>query len=77
MRKLAKLMRPLGLLALLSGCSQTVAVIAVEELCKDWRHQTVSKSDKLTDGTASQIEGSNNARPAWGCEPGKNEVAGS
>jgi hypothetical protein len=49
-------------------------VIAIDELCKSWRHQTISKADKLTDGTASQIEGSNNARPAWGCQPGEDRA---
>jgi hypothetical protein len=66
----------LASLALLSGCSQTVAVIAVEELCQSWRHQSVSKRDKLTDETASQIEGNNKARPAWGCKPGENTSEG-
>jgi hypothetical protein len=52
-------------------------VIATDELCKSWRHQTVSKGDKLTEKTAAVIEGNNEARPAWGCKPGENEAAGS
>lgn len=74
MLKLARLTMPLGLLVLLSACSQTVAVIAVDELCQSWKHQTVSKKDKLTDDTASQVEGNNKARPAWGCEPGEDRA---
>jgi hypothetical protein len=53
-----------------SGCSKTMIVTA-EELCQDWRHQTVSKHDKLTDGTATQIEASNKSRPNWGCRYGE------
>jgi hypothetical protein len=56
---------------LLTGCSSAFVVTA-DELCKDWRHQTVSKADKLTDATASGIEGSNDARVNWGCAPGQN-----
>lgn len=58
---------------LLSGCAGTVVATA-ETLCKDWRHQTVSKSDQMTDGTASQIEASNKSRPAWGCAYGQNKA---
>jgi uncharacterized protein YceK len=74
MRTLKKLILPLSALVLLSGCSKQIVVIAADELCKSWKHQTVSKKDVLTDGTASGIEGSNKARPEWGCEPGKNEA---
>lgn len=62
------------LLAPLSGCATKPIVVTAEELCKSWRHQTISKDDKLTDQTASQIEGNNKARPAWGCEPGKDRA---
>lgn len=62
-------------LVLLSGCSATRAVIAdATALCEDWRHQTVSKKDVLTDDTAAGIEASNKSRPNWGCEYGKDEV---
>lgn len=60
---------------LLTGCSSTTVVTA-EALCKDWRHQTVSKDDKLTDKTASQIEGSNKSRVVWGCAAGQNKAKG-
>lgn len=58
---------------LLGGCSKTVVVTA-DKLCADWRHQTVSKSDQITDQTASQIEASNKSRPAWGCAYGANKA---
>lgn len=74
--KLRKLMSVLALPALLSGCSPGFAVIATEELCRSWRHQSVSKSDVLTQGTAEGIEGNNDARPAWGCELGKDQAKG-
>ena len=74
MPKLQRLMIALLSLALLNGCASQYAVIATEQLCQSWRHQTVSKHDKLTDKTASGIEGSNNARPAWGCQPGGNRA---
>src|SRR5262245_49670448 len=62
----------LASLGLLTGCSKTlVATVASEELCRDWRHQDVSKNDKITEQTASQIEASNKSRPAWGCKYGE------
>lgn len=63
-------------LGLLSACVpiQQSAPIAVEKLCHDWRHGTISKDDKLTEGTASQIEALNKSRPAWGCAYGQNEA---
>lgn len=57
----------------LSGCA-TGFVATAENLCKDWRHQTVSKDDKLTDKTASQVEASNESRVNWGFEAGKNKA---
>jgi hypothetical protein len=60
---------------LLTGCSSAFVVTA-DELCRDWRHQSVSKDDKLTDKTASGIEGSNDARANWGCRPGENVAKG-
>jgi hypothetical protein len=59
----------LGSLVLLQGCGPTLAVIAVDEMCKSWRYQTVSRNDRLTEETASGIEGSNKARVDWGCHP--------
>jgi hypothetical protein len=75
MRKLLQRIALLAGLALLSACSSMpVAIVDREELCRSWRHQTVSKSDKLTEKTAAGIEGNNDARPAWGCAWGKNEA---
>lgn len=63
-------------LALLSGCAQTrPLVVTAAELCRDWRHQTVSRHDRLTEETAAQIEAGNKSRPAWGCQYGRNEAA--
>ena len=59
---------------LLNGCASAFVVTA-NELCRDWRHQTVSKNDTLTDKTASGIEGSNDARVNWGCKPGENKAS--
>ena len=72
--KLLKLTSALALPVLLTACGGTHAVIATDELCKSWRHQSVSKDDKLTQGTAEQIQGSNDARPAWGCHPKENRA---
>lgn len=73
MRRMKRCGLTLSALVLLTGCSKTVVVTA-DELCRDWQHQTVSKDDKLTQGTAEQIEGSNKSRPAWGCEYGQNRA---
>ncbi len=76
MRKLLSTTLLLTSLVLLSGCGGAPAGIASAELCKSWRHQTVSKGDQLTDATASGIEGSNNARTAWGCKYGSSKAKG-
>jgi hypothetical protein len=60
---------------LLAGCSKNIVVTA-EELCRSWRHQTVSKADALTDKTAATIEGNNESRVEWGCAPGQNKAKG-
>lgn len=61
---------------LLTGCAQTPvpAPIATDKLCQSWRHKTITKADKLSEPTASQIEGDNKARPEWGCEYGENRA---
>lgn len=46
--------------------------VSAQELCKSWRHLTVSQQDKITEATASKMEGSNYARVAWDCVYGKN-----
>lgn len=59
-------------LAPLTGCAKSfVGIVASEELCRDWRETSVSKDDKLTEGTASQIEANNKSRPNWGCKYGE------
>lgn len=60
-------------LGLLQGCGPSFVVTA-EELCRSWRHQTVSKADVLTDGTAATIEGNNQSRDEWGCQAGQNKA---
>lgn len=57
----------------LSACTKYV-VVEAESLCKSWRHGTVSKDDKLTQGTAEIIDGNNNARPTWGCARGEDRA---
>lgn len=61
------------LAATVSGCTKYVMVDA-EALCKSWRHGTVSKDDKLTQGTAEIIEGNNKARPNWECVYGEDRA---
>jgi hypothetical protein len=76
MRKSLKLITvTLAAPALLQGCGQSIVVTA-EELCRSWRHQTVSKDDRITDGTAATIEGNNQSRGEWGCQPGQNKAKG-
>lgn len=78
MRSIARFGFALLSLGLLSGCAATGTVVATaENLCRDWQHQKISKNDKLTDGTASQIEANNKSRPTWGCAYGRNEEAKS
>lgn len=73
MRRIPKCLSGLAALALLSGCAKgSVGIVDLGPLCRDWKHQSVSKDDKLTDKTASGIEGSNDARVNWGCAPNKN-----
>ena len=75
---LIRRLTPLAGLVLLSACAKTelAAPIAAGELCRSWRHQTITQADVLTDKTAEQIEGSNKARPAWGCAYGANKAKG-
>lgn len=74
-----RLMMPLAGQVLLSACAKTdtPAPIAAEQLCRSWKHQTISPHDVLTDPTAAQIEGGNKARPAWGCAYGANRAKGA
>lgn len=76
MRKMLRFASALPVLALLSGCSGgSVAIVDTGALCKDWRHKTVSKHDKLTERTASDLEADNDARVNWGCKPGENKAS--
>ena len=61
--------------SLLVGCAGTPKVITAQELCTDWRRQTISKHDKLTQGTAEQIEANNKTRQVWGCHKTENRAA--
>lgn len=47
-----------------SGCSQTVTGTTAQ-MCQDWREIGVRKADKITDDTAREIVGNNEARAAW------------
>lgn len=66
------------LCCMLCACAnkQDIALINTENLCKDWRDIYISKKDVLTEETASQIEGNNKARPAWGCQYGQDRAKG-
>ena len=78
-RNQIRLMLAPSLLALLTACAQTPkpAPIAADKLCESWRHQTIRKADRMTEDTAAQIEGSNKARPEWGCAYGENRAKGA
>lgn len=58
----------------LSGCASKYVFVDADELCQSWKHQTVSKADVLSEGTARIAEGNNNSRPAWGCARGQNKA---
>lgn len=75
MQKMRRCASALGSLVLLSGCTSGFAVIATDELCRDWRAMTVSKKDVLTQETAEQIEASNGSRVNWGCAVGQNRAS--
>ena len=75
MKKANKSVALLLLLGPLSGCAGTpAAIVNADALCRDWLHQDVSKADKFTDKTASNMEASNKSRPNWGCEYGENKA---
>jgi hypothetical protein len=38
---------------------------------------TIKAADRITETTAAQIEGSNKARPEWGCAYGANRAKGA
>lgn len=53
-------------LALLQGCATPNILTATN--CEVGNRVTVSKNDKLTERTASEIEGNNRSRDAAGCK---------
>lgn len=56
-------------LVLLSACSNDIVpTVSVGKLCPAWPQIDVSKSDKLTEGTAAKIEKSNIGREELGCK---------
>lgn len=67
MKRLAKLTLLLSVPALLTACANGTAPTA-DMFCKSWREIDISKADVLTDKTASQIEGNNDARKSVGCK---------
>ncbi len=80
-RKPASRVLPIAFVATLAaiasvGCSPKYTYVDAEALCRSWKHQTVSKDDKLTQDTAAIAEGNNNARPTWGCQLGADKAKG-
>lgn len=49
-------------------------MVDAESLCQSWKHGTVSKEDKISQGTAEAIEGNNKSRPNWQCVYGENRA---
>lgn len=64
MQKLARRVMPLAALVLLTGCVKDIVGIAS---CEVGNHVTISRNDRLTEQTASQIEKNNLSREAAGC----------
>ena len=54
--------------ATVSGCATPKNIANAKNLCLDWREVSVSKHDKFTQATASQIEGNNRSRANWQCK---------
>lgn len=68
MRKLRMLTAALIGLTLLTGCAKTIVATA-DQICAGWKEIGVSRDDRLTQHTAAQILGNNEARKAWSCPP--------
>jgi pantothenate kinase type III len=62
------------LAAIVSGCGYKYVFVDADALCESWKHQTVSKDDKLTQGTAEIADGNNKSRPKWQCQYGENRA---
>lgn len=69
MSKPAKLVLLPALLVLLTACEHGAGIVMVS--CEVGNAVSVSKSDRLTEQTASEIEANNRSREAAGCKPAK------
>lgn len=67
MRRLTRLVLLLAPLALLTGCASLKSIVVTAN-CAVGNHVTISRNDKLTEQTASEIEGNNRSREAGGCK---------
>ncbi|MEQ1652931.1 MAG: hypothetical protein ABL897_10615 [Hyphomicrobium sp.] len=74
MKALKPVLLPLALV-LLTGCSHDSIVVTAEPLCGSITTVCISKADKLSEGTATQIEANNLARTAI-CKPKGDQCAG-
>lgn len=53
-----------------SGCAPAQITGTAQQICQDWRSVGVRKADVITDDTAKEIIGNNEARAVW-CSPKK------
>lgn len=60
--RLAKLALLLASLVLSSGCAKDIIVATAEPLCEAVQHVCISRDDRLTEGTATQLEANNLGR---------------
>lgn len=75
--RLAKRALLLLSLVLLSGCAKESIVATVEPFCEGVAHVCISRDDRLTDGTATQIEANNLGRAKLCVRPkGEDPCAG-
>lgn len=51
--------------ACLSGCAPAQITGTAAQICQDWRTVGVRKADAITDDTAKEIIGNNEARAVW------------
>lgn len=51
--------------ASLSGCATPQVTGTAQQICQDWRQVGVRKADVITDDTAREIIGNNEARAVW------------
>ena len=74
MKKLVRHALPLVFPVLLAGCSQSIVATVS---CEVGNHVSVSKNDRLTEQTASDIDANNRSRVAGGCPVPKPERVAS